>query len=212
MDYQTSIERFSLMMEALEDENPENVVFDPRVLYNTYYAILVAQGHGKGKPNPSDLSIIAEELQEYYLDKYKIILSRQLLKYWKRKRVSPKFQKMIDKYQTFEDLIQSDFKTLYTLMENTFRSDMSRLNVRWIDLASNLTDLANLKINPKNLETVSDVLLKLDRINNIVHNTGDKMLDKFENGRRLLATLNEISKTSPNELRKKVSDKFLREM
>lgn len=216
MDYKEVNKRFSLLLEALEAEGmPDEVIFDPSKIYSTYYAILLSQDVIGGVSN-SDLAFIAMELKEYYLDKYKTILALQIMKYWTRRRVSDKFKRMANKYNNFKDLEDESFPMLVELMNNTFRSDMNRLNKRWIDLAVHLRQLSEMDINTvserSTKKTIEQMLLKMDRINNIVHNTGDVMLDKFTNSKELLKALDDSSRISPDELKKRISDKFLKSL
>ena len=216
MEYNNSIKKFSLLMEDLHEfDIGEDVEFKIGNVYNTYYATYILQ-MGLADDSLDELLFVVDELKDYYLQKYKTIIVLQLYKYWKRSRISAKFEKMVEKYERVSDLLEEEFGTLVELMKNTFRSDMSRLNKNWIELAQHLKELEVLKPDrarsPKFKESVENILLKLDRINNTVHNTGEQMLSKFSNGDELLKALDKASRAEPEEIKRKVTDRFLRRL
>jgi len=187
MDYQECIKRFSMLLEDLAESDG---MFDPDIIYNVYYALYLSQMY-----SDIDIEDTAQELKQYYLKTFRVIVINQLKKYSKRQRVSGSFKE--------KDIESNDFGVLNDLMKNTFRSDMTRLNKRWIELTSLLADL-----NTKRKS--DDILLTLDRINNTIHNTGEKMFTKFSNPRELLQAFERAHMLEPKELKRYVTDMDLK--
>lgn len=211
MNYLKSLEKIQLFKEQLNKQDLDhNVFFNPTKVYDTYYAIYIIQ-RGLADNSLTELAFIIEELKDYYIEKYKIIVCLQLYKYWQRGRVSEEFATIVQKYNKLSDLLGEDISVLLSLMRNTFRSDMTRLNKTWIDLVSHLNDLDKM-ITAYDKKSIESMLLKMDRINNTVHNTKMPMLDKFSNGHQLLEALNDVHSASPEQIKRMVGDKFLRSL
>jgi hypothetical protein len=116
----------------------------------------------------------SKRFKAIWLNAFKIIVYDQIQKYLKRGRVDDDFPNVL------KPVNQYNFENLYYLMTKTYRSDMERRNDRWVMLADYLRQLS------KESMTVDDIYFTIDRINNVVHNTGEIMLSKFQNSRELL--------------------------
>ena len=96
------------------------------------------------------------------------------------------------------------YEYLDSAMKQTYRSDMERRNVNWEYLTENLSGLAA-TTNPER------VIYYIDRLNNAIHNTYTKTLDKLPRGYELIEAFNNCHALSPQELKKYVSS-FLRKI
>ena len=141
---------------------------DPKDIYSFYYVCLVTN-----KEQPIIQEFITH-LRQTYLNVFSVVIKDQLAKYQKLQRVDPDFDGSI---------INNDINNLSVLMKKTFRSDMVRRNDRW-----NL--LTELLITLNKTTNLPQVLFIIDRINNVVHNTGETMLTKLNNGHQLLQVFN----------------------
>jgi hypothetical protein len=150
--------------------------FPPETVFQTYYALWLGQNYGSDPEVKSVLSSVAESLRDEYLEGYGDVVRTQLRKYYGRDRVDDDFNA--------KDINSDRFNVLDGLMKKTYRSDMRRRNKRWIMLTEYLD-----KLSQRNLSYM-DMLLTMDRINNVVHNTGEVMLTKFENSKELLQAFN----------------------
>jgi hypothetical protein len=167
LDYYESVKRFQLLMEDIDKP-----YFPVETVYQTYYALWLGQRHGGDSDVEYTLEAVAKSLREEYLEAYMDVVKAQLMKYYKRQRVDQDFDA--------KQIKSNKFKVLDDLMNKTYRSDMRRRNDRWNMLTEYLTKLQDKKMN------YMDMLLTMDRINNVVHNTGEVMLTKFDNARELL--------------------------
>lgn len=199
-NYHDTIKRFLNLMESLYVEEKRKPSFDPKAIYRTYFAIYLGQRYDD-EESMEVIESVAGDLREYYLEQYMDVVKDQLEKYYNRGRISKKFD---------PKLINSDrFNVLHKLMDETFRSDMKRKNDRWLQLTSHLKDLQD-----DIFENPVDMLLKMDRINNLVHNTGEVMLTKFQNARELLKALEKSSSrdTEPREFKSLAQDRTLNKL
>jgi len=116
-----------------------------------------------------------QDIKNKYLGTFIPLIQKQLYKYLERNR--------IDSNSFSEgDINTQNTENLDLYMKNTYRSDMTRRNVVW----ENLTKLVN------ELSKTSDsgnIIKIIDRINNNIHNTGDLILTKLDNGSELLKAL-----------------------
>ena len=140
-----------------------------RDIYNLYFLVTLYQT----KPHLFKTDY-GEYTIEYYMKQFKRkwlavftrMMQKQLAKYVARNRIDPDF----DKSQVESD----NPKVLAALMKKTYRSDMKRRNERWEMLGDDLIKLDN-------AFTIPNIFMTIDHLNNIVHNTGQPMLDKLSN-------------------------------
>ena len=194
MDYTSSLQTFQLMIEAsvLEDE----ITFRTSNITDFY---LAAYLHDVVEEDDKDiLEDIILDIRQRYLEGFKPIVLQQILKYIKRGR-------MVQEYDR-EDLLGTDFSKLHAIMKDSRRSDMKRKNVRWEQLTQHLTDLASQNRDIKKIKFL------IDRINNTVHNTGEVMLSKFENGQRLMQIYNMVHEAKIRDLMRLSSNRDLKEL
>jgi hypothetical protein len=152
---------------------------DPKDIYSFYYISLIPN-----KEQPIIQEFITH-LRQTYLNVFSIVVKDQLLKYKQLQRVDPGFDISI---------IDGDIYNLSVLMKKTFRSDMVRRNDRW-----NL--LTELLISLNKTTNLPQILFIIDRINNVVHNTGETMLTKLNNGQQLLHVFNSCHNATERFLR-----------
>jgi len=126
--------------------------------------------------NPAAVqSPFGKEVQNYYLTQLKSkyvklftkLLSKQVQKYVKRGRVDQDFP-MDAQWDSIAP------EALVGLMKKTFRSDMTRRNDLWIMVGDFVVNLSK-ALTPK------DMFLWINQLNNAVHNTQGKVLDKLPN-------------------------------
>lgn len=143
----------------------------PKDIYNFYYLWHIAVNDPSLVQTP-----FGKETQDYYLKQLKEkyvrlftkLLTKQIHKYVQRGRIDPDFPKDVDV------LNMADTAKLLELMKKTFRSDMTRRNDRWILVAEYTQNLAK-------SNTAKQMYLWIDRLNNSVHNTQTRVMDKFQN-------------------------------
>jgi len=140
----------------------------PKDIYNFYFLFSI------NSYNPEYVKtdygkFIEKEYLNYFKEKYvllfKKILYDQIKKYVSRGRIDPDFSK--------EKLSNPslDSSELLNLMSKTFRSDLIRRNDAWMLVGKFLQNLEN-SINSK------DIYIYIDRLNNLTHHTGGKVLGK----------------------------------
>jgi hypothetical protein len=188
----------SLLKEA--DDNPNALT--PRTIFNFYYLWWTAVNQ------PSLVQTnYGREIMGYYLPQFKakyvklftILLQKQIQKYINRKRIDPDFPQIDVNTIT-------DTKELLNLIKKTFRTDMHRRNDNWIRMGEFLDKLAS-------ASSSKDIFVYVNQLNNVVHNTGQKMIDKFPNySTELHRAFNVVDKSRNPELLKNLVDKDLRDL
>jgi hypothetical protein len=148
-----------------ESQFPSAVVLSPKTIYNFYFLYTLSQTRSLDQFSSFLVEEFAMNIKKTYLRVFKTLLYQQLTKYKSRGRVTPDFA-LSDGGMSPEEL--------HAQMQKTFRSDMNRLNTRWIDLAQWVIEL-------EHAETTKQIFYVVDRINNTTHNTQEIILSKFEN-------------------------------
>lgn len=116
-----------------------------------------------------------KEVLNYYLSQFKAkyvklftrVLANQIKKYVSRNRVDADFPKE----QNIDGLPADQ---LLALMKKTLRSDMQRRNDKWEMVGEFVVNLSKAS-SPK------DIFLWVNQLNNAVHNTQTRVMDKFPN-------------------------------
>lgn len=141
-----------------------------RDIYNFYYLWhtasnspeLISTAFGK-----EVLSYYLQQIKAKYVRLFKKVLFNQIQKYKQRHRVDTDFP--MDKPTEDSTAVE-----LQTLMKKTFRSDMTHRNDKWDMVADFVANLENSTSN-------KDMFLWINQLNNSVHNSQTKVLDKFPN-------------------------------
>ncbi len=169
---------------AIPEITPRNIC--------TFYVIEYVMSSGDGN---EDFQYLAEDYLEKLATKYVNVfgdlIQKQIQKYIDRGRTDPNVS--LDSASRLP--MQRRVSVLADLMKKTFRSDMSRRNDRWNELADYIVKLNNAK-------DTKTTLYLIDRINNAVHNTKTQILDKLPNSRELLAAFNAAHEAGVNSPKK----------
>lgn len=143
---------------------------NPRDVYNLYYMWHTSLHDPQSIETPYGKEVINHflpQLKAKYVRIFHRILANQIRKYVSRNRVDPDFPKNMN----FDNASASE---LQTLMAKTFRSDMQRRNDVWNLIADYLVKLTY-------SSSVKDMFLYINQLNNAVHNTNGKVMDKLPN-------------------------------
>ena len=145
-----------------------------------------------------------KEIMNYYLQQFKVkyvklfkkLVIDQIIKYIQQGRIDPDFPQNV-----VQKLGMMSAKELWELMSKTFRSDMKRRNDAWNMCADFLTHL-EFATSPK------DIFVYINQLNNIIHNSGGKILDKFPNYySELRKAFDLVDKTTNIQMLKSMVDK-----
>ena len=151
--------------------NEGNVSFDPKNIYDFYALEYTFRDNRNGK----DLSVfLFTQIKREILHSFTSIVVDQLTKYQSKRRY------VGDMSKSFSG---QSLGVLLKAMQQTRRSDMVRNNEKWEALIQKLILL-------ENSNSVKDMILNIDGIYNLTHNTGESMLSKFVNHRELLNAFN----------------------
>lgn len=153
-------------------ELPAPNTMSSKDIYNFYFLWWVATNDPNLVATPFGKEVMnhyLNKLQEKYVRLFKAILAKQIAKYIQRGRVDPDFPK-----DALPQLQGMSVSQLQALMAKTFRSDMQRRNDVW-DLAAGFVSKL------ENAGGTKDKFLYINQLNNVVHNTGSQIMDKFPN-------------------------------
>jgi hypothetical protein len=142
------------------------------------------------------LKTYTDALRKKYLTVFKHLLADQLKKYVSRKRTDPDFN-------TSAISSNANASTLHDLMRKTFRSDLKRRNDLWVlvgEYTMRLEQSSGLK----------DTFTYINMLNNSIHNTGTKILEKVDF--KLLHALDIVAKAKSIGEYEKFVDKDLRQL
>lgn len=145
-----------------------------------------------------EVGMIILDLREKYLSAFRSVLIKQLQKYLTRGRIVGNIDE--------RDLVKASFDQLDEYMNMSRRSDMSRLNKRWNMLSEYIATLSH---ENRNVVKVKEII---DRINNTVHNTGEKMLTKFPNAGELLDAYELAAEGKINDLVNQSRERTLKKL
>ena len=171
----------------------KNYNLTPQVIYDFYFASYLFEAGNLDRFNKFIVTETIEDTYDIYINIFHHITLNQILKYQTRHRVDKDWIqiKINDKL---------NYADLNMFMKKTFRSDMRRRNIEWIQL----TDLLEqLEVTAKNNH--KRVIFLVDRINNCIHNTGENILSKFDNGYPLILAFDFAHTASLDDLRRRVS-------
>jgi hypothetical protein len=186
-----------MKLKQLIKEIHDSESLSARDIYNLYFLLTLSQV----RPDLFKTDYGAYTL-EYYTNQFKRkwmtiftrMMQKQLAKYSSRNRIDPDFDKTrID---------SNSPNVLAGLMKKTHRTQKFddkgniRRNDRWELLGDDLIKLDN-------ASSVSDILMTIDHMNNIVHNTGTSMLDHLSNYRGELLKALEFKKHATSLLQYK---------
>jgi hypothetical protein len=172
----------------------------PTTLYNFYHiATLESQGRIK---SDYGRELVREYLTAYrqkYLDTIGPLVADQIKKYIGRGRVdAPVTQEALD-------AAADDPAALDELMRQTYRSDMRRRNDVWNNITEHLRGLAA-------AGTTRDIIFRIDRLNNAIHNTNELLFSKFRNAGELMDAFEAINDARDERAYGRMVDKDLRDI
>lgn len=193
-------------LKKLLNEGLESVeLLTPKDIYNFYFLWWTAVNQ------PKLISTnYGKEIMDYYLQQWKVkytkafkkLVAKQIAKYIQRGRVDPDFPK--DAAAKLDSMSSSQ---LQSLMAKTFRSDMQRRNDRWELVADFVTKL-------ESASTPKDIFVYVNQLNNAVHNTQTKVMDKMPNYHsELMKAFDVVDKAKSPQLQLKgLVDKDIRDL
>lgn len=161
-----------------ENQTSPAIVLSPRTIYNFYFLYTLAQTRPLDQFAEYIVEEFARNIKKLYLRVFKNLLYQQLTKYKSRGRVTPDFVLPTGEMTT---------EQLYNQMTKTYRSDMKRVNHRWVDLAQWVMEL-------ERAVPIKQIFFTVDRINNTTHNTEEIILSKFENPHDLMTAFDNCHK------------------
>lgn len=160
-------------LKKLVKEGLESVeMLTPKDIYNFYFLWWTAVNQPKLVSTNYGKEIMNHYLTQWkikYTKAFKKLIAIQIGKYIQRGRVDPDFPK-----DAAAKLMSMSASQLQSLMAKTFRSDMQRRNDRWELVADFVTKLESAN-SPK------DIFVYVNQLNNAVHNTQTRVLDKMPN-------------------------------
>lgn len=177
-------------------------------IYNFYYLWYVSGTNPQAVSTNYGREVVKNylyNLKRKYVSLFKNILANQIEKYINRSRIDPDFPKNI--INNLKNMSSGD---LQKLMAKTFRTDMHRRNDVWNMVADFVNKL-------ENSNSINDIFLYINQLNNSVHNTGTKIMNKFPNFNTELKpafdAVDRIKSENHWELLKKlVTDKDIRDL
>jgi hypothetical protein len=174
-------------------------------IYNFYFLWWTANNNPQLVATPFGKEVMMHyltQLKTKYVRLFTRLLAKQIAKYAGRGRVDSDFPT-----GSVPQLPSMSPKELQTLMAKTFRSDMQRRNDKWDLVADFTTKLAN-------SSSAKDMFLYINQLNNAVHNTQGRVLDKLPNyWNEILKAFNVVDKaTSPHLQLKGMVDKDIRDL
>lgn len=194
----------TLLTESIDSVNKVEVM-SAKDIYNFYFLwwtatkqpTLVSTPYGK-----EIMNYYLTQLKMKYVRLFKKLLAKQIFKYIQRGRIDPDFPADVS-----SKLFDMSAGELQTLMAKTFRSDMQRRNDRWIMVADFVNKL-------EKASTPKDMFLYINQLNNAVHNTRTKVMDKFPNFySELVKAFDTVDKaTNPQLQLKGLVDKDIRDL
>ena len=172
----------------------------PKTLYNFYHlATLESQGRIKSEYGQGLMREYLNIYKQRYLETLAPLVSDQIKKYIGRGRV--------DEPVTEESLsaAANDPVALDELMRQTYRSDMRRRNDVWNNITEHLKGLAA-------AGTTRDIIFRIDRLNNAIHNTNELLFSKFKNAGELMDAFEAINDARDERAYARNVDKDLRQI
>jgi GNAT superfamily N-acetyltransferase len=170
----------------------------PKTLYNFYHlATLESQGRIKSEYGQGLMREYLGIYKKKYLDTLGPLVADQIKKYIGRGRV--------DEGVT-DDVLEAAANnptTLDELMRQTYRSDMKRRNDVWNNITEHLKGLAEAR-------TPRDIIFRIDRLNNAIHNTNELLFTKFKNAGELMNAFEAINDARDERAYGRMVDKDLR--
>ena len=147
--------------------------------------------------------ILAEELKrlrKVYVNTFLDLMVKQLAKYVRRGRTDMMQGKPVFDLEKLQvGSAESRAVAIRDAMAHTYRGDMRRRNDVWDSIALLVLELAK-------SVTEKSIIYNIDMLNNSIHNTHTKVLDKFPNGGVLLKALNDCHRArNPMEFARNAS-------
>jgi len=172
----------------------------PKTLYNFYHlATLESQGRIKSEYGQSLMKEYLDVYRQRYLDTIGPLVADQIRKYIGRGRVDEPVTE-----EALEAAI-NDPEKLDELMRQTYRSDMKRRNDVWNNITEHLKGLEAAR-------TPRDIIFRIDRLNNAIHNTNELLFSKFSNAADLLDTFEAINAARDERAYARNVDRDLRQI
>ena len=172
----------------------------PKTLYNFYHlATLESQGRIKSEYGQGLMREYLNIYKQRYLETLAPLVSDQIKKYIGRGRV--------DEPVTEESLnaAANDPVALDELMRQTYRSDMRRRNDVWNNITEHLKGLEAAR-------TPRDIIFRIDRLNNAIHNTNELLFSKFKNAGELMDAFEAINDARDERAYARNVDRDLRQI
>ena len=172
----------------------------PKTLYNFYHlATLESQGRIKSEYGQGLMKEYLGAYKQRYLDTLGPLVADQIRKYIGRGRV--------DEPVTEEALeaAVNDPEKLDELMRQTYRSDMKQRNDVWNNITEHLKGLAAAR-------TPRDIIFRIDRLNNAIHNTNELLFSKFSNAADLMDAFEAINDARDERAYARNVDRDLRQI
>lgn len=182
-----------------------NIIIRPHDIFTFYYL----EYFYRLNPDPYDREVMNEKLMsiaEKYLKAFGQLLYNQLVKYSSRERYDAPYEVQPPPENSVPS--SSLLEEYQRLMETTYRSDMVRRNDRWNKIAKYTVDLAK----AYESESYFQLFQPIDNLNNAIHNTKTRVMDKFPNGRsELIPALNlKFKSNHPSAYKSEVDRDILR--
>lgn len=179
---------------------PAGEGISPKTLYNFYHlATLESQGRIKSEYGQGLMREYLDSYKQRYLDTLGPLVADQIKKYIDRGRV--------DEGVTDEVLeaAANDPVLLDELMRQTYRSDMKRRNDVWNNITEHLRGLEAAR-------TPKDIIFRIDRLNNAIHNTNELLFTKFKNAGELMDAFESIHNARDERAYARNVDRDLRQI
>lgn len=190
--------KFKHLINEVHDAN----TLKAKDIFNFYYLWHAAVNDPASVNTP-----FGKEVLNYYLGQFKTkyvnlfskLMAKQIQKYAERKRHDPDFQMP-------QNLEGQSPDALLALIKKTFRTDMQRRNDKWEMVGEFVVNLAKAS-RPK------DIFVWINQLNNAVHNTQAKVMDKFPNYyTELNGAFDVLAKSKNIEMLKNFVDKDIRDL
>lgn len=163
----------------LNEVNSVEREITPKNICTFYFIEYIKSSQGGDGDFENKANDYLRDLAEKYVDVFGNLIQKQIEKYINRGRTDPGASLAgVTKLS-----MARRAPKLADLMKKTYRSDMSRRNDRWNDLADYVVKLSK-------TSDVKQIIYLIDRINNTVHNTKTQILDKLPNAYELLNAFN----------------------
>jgi len=183
-------------METIADITPKDIM-------TFYYIEYYYRKNSVNSFDRDEMNTAMDRIMQHYIRGFGRLLYNQLKKYVQRGRYDEPF----DIKETSIEPTVEELETYYKQMQTTYRSDMTRRNEKWIDIAAWTFELAR----AYRAGNYMGAFQYIDFLNNAIHNTNTKVIEKFANGDELLNALNiKFRSRHPSDYRYMVDRQILK--